>query len=215
MFFTSTHVFLLQIRDENHRPLPGIELGDLGPKLGDNANDTGFMRLEGVRIPREHMLSRFQHVTRTGKYVKHKAAKNNSKLHYSTMMYTRGRYVCVCTSYYVICCIAELILLELICCCLTSRNFLKTNSRMVREAGAKLAKACVISIRYSCVRKELLYSLDVTERPIIDLQMQRYRLFKQLALAYAMRATGKWMTERFKDLQVRNAHFAIAAMQCT
>jgi hypothetical protein len=32
---------MVQIRDENHMPLPGIELGDLGPKLGDNANDTG------------------------------------------------------------------------------------------------------------------------------------------------------------------------------
>ena len=27
-------MFLTQIRDENHRPLPGIEVGDLGPKLG-------------------------------------------------------------------------------------------------------------------------------------------------------------------------------------
>jgi acyl-CoA oxidase len=44
------HVFFMQIRDENHRPLPGIELGDLGPKLGDAANDTGFMRLNNVRF---------------------------------------------------------------------------------------------------------------------------------------------------------------------
>lgn len=35
------HSFLIQIRDEAHRPLPGIELGDLGTKMGDGANDTG------------------------------------------------------------------------------------------------------------------------------------------------------------------------------
>ncbi len=32
---------MLQIRDENHKTFPGIEVGDLGPKLGDHANDTG------------------------------------------------------------------------------------------------------------------------------------------------------------------------------
>ena len=32
--------------------------------------------------------------------------------------------------------------------------------------------------------------------------LQRYRVFKQLALAYAMKFTGKWMIERFKDLEV-------------
>jgi acyl-CoA oxidase len=39
------HAFMMQIRDENHKPLPGIELGDLGTKIGDNANDTGYMLL--------------------------------------------------------------------------------------------------------------------------------------------------------------------------
>lgn len=32
------HVFMLQLRDENHKPLPGIEMGDVGPKLGDHAS---------------------------------------------------------------------------------------------------------------------------------------------------------------------------------
>jgi acyl-CoA oxidase len=27
------HVFLLQLRDERHEPLPGIELGEVGPKV--------------------------------------------------------------------------------------------------------------------------------------------------------------------------------------
>jgi len=83
------HVFMLQIRDENHRPMPGIELGDLGSKMGDEANDTGFMRLENVRIPRDFLFSRHQEVTKDGKYLK-KGRNKNDKLHYATMMYTRG-----------------------------------------------------------------------------------------------------------------------------
>jgi len=66
--------------------------GDLGPKLGDPANDTGFMRLDNVRVPRDHMLSKYQQVSPDGKYHKSKKA-TNSKLHYATMMFTRGNMV--------------------------------------------------------------------------------------------------------------------------
>jgi acyl-CoA oxidase len=44
--------FFVQIRDENHLPLPGVECGDLGPKMGDHATDTAYMRLHDVHIPR-------------------------------------------------------------------------------------------------------------------------------------------------------------------
>jgi acyl-CoA oxidase len=30
------HVFLVQLRDENHHPMPGVEVGEVGPKIGDN-----------------------------------------------------------------------------------------------------------------------------------------------------------------------------------
>eukprot|EP01125_Pyxidicula_operculata_P014747 TRINITY_DN494_c0_g3_i1.p1 TRINITY_DN494_c0_g3~~TRINITY_DN494_c0_g3_i1.p1 ORF type:complete len:482 (-),score=120.82 TRINITY_DN494_c0_g3_i1:88-1533(-) len=85
---------MVQIRDENHRPLPGIEVGDLGPKLGDHANDTGFLRLDNVRVPRENMLSKYQQVDEDGNYVKAaKEGKGNDKLHYATMMFARGGLV--------------------------------------------------------------------------------------------------------------------------
>jgi acyl-CoA oxidase len=85
------NVFVLQIRDENHLPLSGIRLGDLGNKMGDNANDTGFMLLENVRIPRTHLLSKYRTVNAEGKFVD--LVKSDSKVHYTTMMTARANMV--------------------------------------------------------------------------------------------------------------------------
>ena len=55
---------MVQLRDEEHRPLPGIELGDVGSKLGDHGIDTGYIRMKNVRIPRVNMFTKRQHVTK-------------------------------------------------------------------------------------------------------------------------------------------------------
>jgi flavocytochrome c len=163
------HSFMLQLRDEEHMPLDGIELGDLGPKLGDAANDTGYMRLNRVRVPREYMLARFQEVTADGQYVKTEEKKKNPQLHYSTMLFTRGA--------------------------------------MVRGAGGRLAMAAVIAARYACVRRQGFanssqgVSFQSKELQIIDWQVQRYRVLKQVALTYAIKFTGKWLTTRFSDVE--------------
>jgi len=162
------HPFMVQIRDENHRPLPGIELGDLGPKLGDGANDTGFMRLENVRIQRKHMFSRWNRVTKDGIFKKSKA-QGTDKIHYMTMLSARGA--------------------------------------MTRAASGRLAIAVTTAIRYSCVRKQGFAnpSTDASykseERQIIDWQVQRYRLFKQLAMAYTLKFTGIWMIDTYKKIE--------------
>lgn len=40
------HLFIVQIRDlETHEPLPGIVIGDIGPKYGYWSMDNGYMRL--------------------------------------------------------------------------------------------------------------------------------------------------------------------------
>jgi alkylation response protein AidB-like acyl-CoA dehydrogenase len=43
-------------------------------------------------------------------------------------------------------------------------------------------------------------SYTAEERPIIDYRVQRYRLFKQLSLAYAIRFIGNWMLSQFADI---------------
>jgi len=51
--------FIVQIRStEDHSPMPGITVGDIGPKFGYDTQDNGFLRFNNVRIPREQMLMR-------------------------------------------------------------------------------------------------------------------------------------------------------------
>ncbi len=39
------HAFVLPIRDmATHEPLPGIDVGDIGPKFGYNGVDNGYVR---------------------------------------------------------------------------------------------------------------------------------------------------------------------------
>ena len=57
----------MQIRDmETHEPLPGVEVGDIGTKLGYNSVDNGYLLLKKVRIPRKALLSRFAEITPEG-----------------------------------------------------------------------------------------------------------------------------------------------------
>ena len=38
------------------QPLPGVTVGDIGPKMGFTAIDNGFLGFDHVRIPRTGML---------------------------------------------------------------------------------------------------------------------------------------------------------------
>lgn len=59
--------------------------------MGDHANDTGYMILKNVRIPREFMLAKHSQVTPEGKYVVNKEI--DPRVHYATMMYTRAQLI--------------------------------------------------------------------------------------------------------------------------
>jgi len=88
------HCFMMQLRDENHRPLPGIEVGEVGPKIGDNGTETGFLRLTNVRIPRKWLLMKNQEVTEDGVYKKRvKKGGGSDKSQYLTMLRIRAGLV--------------------------------------------------------------------------------------------------------------------------
>ncbi|KAK1564965.1 hypothetical protein Q3G72_015821 [Acer saccharum] len=105
------HGFIVQLRNlDDHSPLPGITVGDIGMKFGNgayNTMDNGVLRFDHVRIPRDQMLMRVFQVTREGKV---KQSNVPRQLVYGTMVFVRqtivadascaiSRAVCIATRY--------------------------------------------------------------------------------------------------------------------
>lgn len=80
------HAFLAQIRDmETHRPLKGLEIGDVGPKYGYLNKDNGYMIFTDFKLPRTALLSRFVSLDKKGML----NIQGDPKVAYSTMLYVR------------------------------------------------------------------------------------------------------------------------------
>ncbi|OVA04668.1 Acyl-CoA oxidase [Macleaya cordata] len=88
------HGFIVQLRSlDDHLPLPGITIGDIGMKFGNgayNTMDNGVLQFDHVRIPRSQMLMRVSQVTREGKYLQSDVPR---QLVYGTMVYVRQTIV--------------------------------------------------------------------------------------------------------------------------
>ncbi|KAM4031061.1 peroxisomal acyl-coenzyme A oxidase 1 isoform 1-T1 [Anomaloglossus baeobatrachus] len=84
------HAFIVPIRQlGTHEPLPGVTVGDIGPKFGFDETDNGFLKFNKVRIPRENMLMKYAQVEPDGTYVK----PLSDKLTYGTMVFIRSMIV--------------------------------------------------------------------------------------------------------------------------
>ncbi|KAJ2071357.1 hypothetical protein GGH13_003407 [Coemansia sp. S155-1] len=75
----------------DHQPLPGVTVGDLGPKFGFNTMDNGFLLLNRVRVPRINLLQRYISVSPEGKVSR--PANVDPKVAYGTMVYVRTQIV--------------------------------------------------------------------------------------------------------------------------
>ncbi|NP_001090149.1 acyl-CoA oxidase 1, palmitoyl L homeolog [Xenopus laevis] len=84
------HAFIVPIRHMGtHEPLPGVMVGDIGPKFGFDETDNGFLKFDKVRIPREYMMMKYAKVEPDGTYVK----PLSDKLTYGTMVFIRSMIV--------------------------------------------------------------------------------------------------------------------------
>lgn len=53
----------MPIRDKDtHKVMPGITVGDCGPKIGLDGIDNGFMLFHNIRVPYDNLLDRFSQI---------------------------------------------------------------------------------------------------------------------------------------------------------
>ncbi|PWN90058.1 putative acyl-CoA oxidase [Acaromyces ingoldii] len=85
------HPFVVPIRDPVTRePLPGRYIGDIGPKMGYNTTDNGFLLFDHVKVPHFNQLARFAKVEAdTAVYV----PPQSSALTYGTLTWVRANIV--------------------------------------------------------------------------------------------------------------------------
>ena len=80
---------------DTHKYMPGIECGDMGPKLGFHSKDNGWLTINKVRIPRDNMLQKFVRVAKDGEV----SMEGDMRILYSTMLTTRLYLMGSCKQY--------------------------------------------------------------------------------------------------------------------
>jgi len=75
--------FMVQLRDlDTWKMRPGVNCGDLGPKVGYNSKENGWCEFNKVRIPRTDMLMGLCEVSKEGEFT----LKGDPRVLYSVMM---------------------------------------------------------------------------------------------------------------------------------
>ena len=71
------HAYIVPLRDKDTRDLlPGVLIGDCGPKNGLNGVDNGFILFDKVRIPKDYQLNKISGVDMNGEFVTTEANDN-------------------------------------------------------------------------------------------------------------------------------------------
>ena len=188
------HVFLVQLRGPDLMPLPGIEMGECGTKIGDNDKTTGWVRFSKVVIPREHMMAKKAHVEPDGTYVLHhkkkkKEKKEEGKKEEGKKEQEEAKPASAAASAAGGASNDKLQYLSM----------MKTRIALTSTAAGALARASTIAVRYSCVREQGFVDTRPgqshlsPEMQIVDYANQQYRLTKWLSTAYATKFVARWL----------------------
>ncbi|CAJ1086451.1 peroxisomal acyl-coenzyme A oxidase 3 [Xyrichtys novacula] len=159
------HSFIVPIRNpQTLRALPGVLVGDIGRKLGQNGLDHGFAMFHKVRIPRENLLNKTGEVTPDGRYVT--PFKDPNKRFGASLGALSGGRISI-----------------------------------TRMALTNLKLALTVAIRYSATRRQF-GPKDTEEIPVLEYQLQQWRLIPYLAAAYALEHFTKTIFMNFVEFQM-------------
>ncbi|KAJ3182800.1 hypothetical protein HDU85_002403 [Gaertneriomyces sp. JEL0708] len=169
-----THTFIVQIRSlEDHTPLPGITIGDVGPKLGYQQVDNGFMLFDKVRVPRDAMLMRYARVEADGTYNR----PPSSKLSYGTMVFVRSSIVSS-----------------------AAKNLARAATIATRYSAVRRQFCNAEASKDDSLVQQPACPTTVVETAVIDYPMQQYRLMTRIAQSYALHFTGVAMMDLYNEL---------------
>jgi len=161
--------FIVQLRDmRDHSPLPGVTLGDIGPKLGFMSVDNGFCVFDHMKVPRENMLMGLAEVTKEGVFRKRRGeGSGGEKILYGAMLDVRAGLV------------------ERGGATLARALTVAVRYSAVRKQGFAPSSS---SSRSSKPR----------ELQVLDYPTQQHALMPLLAWAYALHFTGQFMRRRYR-----------------
>uniref|UniRef100_A0A3B3HVF1 Acyl-coenzyme A oxidase n=1 Tax=Oryzias latipes TaxID=8090 RepID=A0A3B3HVF1_ORYLA len=157
--------FVVPVRDpKTLLALPGVVVGDMGKKLGQNGLDNGFVMFHDVRIPRENLLNKTGDVTPDGRYVT-PYKDPNKRFGASLGALSGGR------------------------------------AYIGRMGVVNLKLALTVAIRFSATRRQF-GPKDTEEIPVLEYQLQQWRLMPYLAAAYALDFFTKSVFMNFVEFQM-------------
>ncbi|XP_075713644.1 peroxisomal acyl-coenzyme A oxidase 3 isoform X2 [Rhinoderma darwinii] len=159
------HSFVVQIRDpKTLLPMPGVMVGDIGKKLGQNGLDNGFAMFHNVRIPHENLLNQTGDISSSGNYTSvYKDPKQRLGASLGTL--SSGRVSII--------------------------GMVVTNLKL----------AIIIAIRFSATRRQF-GPTEKEEIPVLEYQLQQWRLIPYLAAAYALDYFSKSFFFNLIELQI-------------
>ncbi len=59
---------MIKLRKSDGSCIPGVEVGEIGPKLNGTSINIGYCRFTRVRVPKDHMFSKNSKVSPTGEF---------------------------------------------------------------------------------------------------------------------------------------------------
>ncbi|XP_072262988.1 peroxisomal acyl-coenzyme A oxidase 3 [Pyxicephalus adspersus] len=159
------HSFVVQIRDpKTLLPMPGVMVGDIGKKLGQNGIDNGFAMFYNVRIPQENLLNSTGDISPSGKYTsRYKDPKQRLGASLGTL--SSGRV------------------------------------SIIGMTVVNLKLVVSIAIRFSATRRQF-GPTEKEEIPVLEYQLQQWRLIPYLAAAYALDYFSKSFFMNLIELQI-------------
>jgi len=191
------HWFVVQLRSlDSHTPLPGIIIGDIGHKMGWNGIDHGFVMFHGARIPADCLLNRYQDVLPGGKYVLAPDVRDEASRFAQTLSALSGGRVGIGFNAIMH---SRLGLIIAVRYSANRRQFAnppprqkKKKKKTSSDSDASTPSISSLPLTASS-RRPAAPVVEPAENPVLDYQLQQYRLLLPLAHNLTLSLFARWL----------------------